>query len=775
MIINALRKIRELVAIPINDPELLCAKCTELSRFIPLLYCILLANSWVLAINFIDSAPFGMTLPIASFFTLICTARTITWWRNRNIALTPKIAIKEAKRTNKLSAILPISFLIWAMLLFPHGDNYTQSHVVLFLAISLISTMFCLIHLASAALIVAAVMGIFFIGFLVTIEVMALKAMAVNILLVLAASVIIVLIQSRDFARMISAQAELRKQMREQGKLLHMLNDMPMAAMTIDLATFQINYANATAISLIKSIEHLLPIKAENLLGSSIDIFHKHPEHQRRLLANPTNLPHHAHIRLGPEILDLQVSAVHDHDGRYIAPMLNLALITKEVEAENQILQLAHYDTLTRFYNRSRFYEQLTESLQAPGSQVGILFIDLDGFKLVNDSKGHRTGDILLKQVADRLRNACQEMGSTIGRLGGDEFAVLLEHSTLQQAETLADSLVNIISLPFHLDQDVSVNIGASIGISLAPQHGNTAEVLLSRADIALYAAKAMGKCTFKTFTIAMEERIQEHVYLEMNLRSALEHNENLFVFYQPIVDIETGRTTTREALVRWHHPQRGWVSPTEFIPVAEQIGLIGRLSQFVIFHACKDASEWEEHVSVAVNISAELIGKGTLVSMVQSTLADTGLPPGRLEIEITETALLNSAQQGIDELQQLRDMGVRIALDDFGTGYSSLAHLRAFPFDKIKIDGSFVKDAVNRPDCAAVVKVIADLGKRLHVVTVAEGVETAEQLDLVRAEGCMAVQGYLYGHPMPTDQYAAQVNKLTLGSSLQQAVYAPA
>lgn len=772
MIINALQKIWDLVAIPTNDPELLCAKCTELSRFIPLLYCILLANSWVLAINFIDSAPFGMTLPIASLFTLICTTRTITWWRSRNIALTPRIAIKEARRTNKLSAILPISFLIWAMLLFPHGDNYTQSHVVLFLAISMISTMFCLIHLPSAALIVAAVMGIFFIGFFVTVEVIALKAMTINILLVLVASVIIVLLQSRDFARMISAQAELRKQMREQGKLLHMLDDMPMAAMTIDLATFQINYANATSISLIKSIEHLLPIKAENLLGSAIDIFHKHPEHQRRLLSDPANLPHHAHIRLGPEILDMQVSAVRDHDGRYIAPMLNLALITKEIEAENQILQLAHYDTLTRFYNRSRFNELLMESLQAPDSRVGVLFIDLDGFKLVNDSKGHHTGDILLKQVADRLRNACQDMGSTIGRLGGDEFAVLLEHSTLQQAETLAGSLVKIISLPFHLDQEVSVNIGASIGIALAPQHGNTAEVLLSRADIALYAAKAMGKCTFKTFTIAMEERIQEHVYLEINLRTALEHNEDLFVFYQPIVDIETGKITTREALVRWHNPQRGWVSPAEFIPVAEQIGLIGRLSQFIIFHACKDASEWEEHVSVAVNVSAELIGKGTLVGMVQSILADTGLSPRRLEIEITETALLNSAQQGIEELQQLRDMGVRIALDDFGTGYSSLAHLRAFPFDKIKIDGSFVKDAVNRPDCAAVVKVIADLGKRLHVVTVAEGVETTEQLDLVRAEGCMAVQGYLYGHPMPTDQYAAQVNKLTLESAFQQLAY---
>ncbi|MDR5172216.1 EAL domain-containing protein [Methylobacillus flagellatus] len=760
---SAFVRIKHLIVVPEDTPELLCAKCTELSRFIPLLYSILVANSWVLAFSFIDSAPAGMTFAIAISLSAICAVRTISWWRNRHVVLTPDTALHEARRTNRLTALLTVAFLAWAMMLFPHGNTYTQSHVIFFLAISLISTMFCLIHLPSAALIVAGIMAVFFTGFLAVIDVLTLKAMAVNILLVLVAAVIIILIQSRNFARMINAQAELRRQMREQGKLLHMLDDMPVAAMTVELDTFNINYANATSISLIRSIEHLLPIKAENLIGTSIDIFHRQPEYQRRLLADPANLPHSARIRLGPEILELQVCAIRDDDGRYIAPMLTWAIITKEVEAENQILQLAHYDPLTRFSNRNRFYEMLTEGLQAPGSRVGILFIDLDGFKLVNDSKGHRIGDILLRQVADRfrLRTASHGGCKTIGRLGGDEFAVLMEHNDPRQAEELADSLIEIITAPFHLEDDADVNIGASIGIALAPQHGTTAELLLARADIALYAAKSAGKCTFKMFSVEMEQRIQEHTYLELSLRMALEHYENLFVFYQPIIDIETGQVTTREALVRWYHPQRGWIPPSEFIPVAEQIGLIGRLSYFVINHACSDASDWEEQVGVAVNISASLIGKGFLVDIIRSALLASGLPPSRLELEVTETALLNHAEEGIEELRQLRDMGVRIALDDFGTGYSSLAHLRIFPFDKIKIDGSFVKDAVTRPDCAAVVKAIADLGKRLNVVTVAEGVETAEQLELVRAEGCMAVQGYLYGYPMPTEEYAAQVERL--------------
>jgi predicted signal transduction protein with EAL and GGDEF domain len=240
-----------------------------------------------------------------------------------------------------------------------------------------------------------------------------------------------------------------------------------------------------------------------------------------------------------------------------------------------------------------------------------------------------------------------------------------------------------------------------------------------------------------------------------------INNHDGLFVFYQPIVDIKTHQVTAREALVRWHHPERGWVSPVEFIPVAETSGLIDKVGAFVLDRACRDAAGWDGGIRVAVNISACQLGKGTLAPVVSAALRASGLSPDRLEIEVTETALLADEDETIADLRQVRDMGVRVALDDFGTGYSSLSHLRIFPFDKIKIDGSFVRDAVDRPDCAAVVKAVADLGQRLGVTTVAEGVETEAHLDRIRAEGCTEVQGYVYGRPVPNDSDAPLVAAL--------------
>ncbi|CAG0995706.1 putative signaling protein [Methylophilaceae bacterium] len=759
------------MAVPVDNPDLLQARCIALSRMIPLLYFILVANSWVLTATFIDMAPLWLTVHVALLLSIICVARLFVWWRARGAILSNERAVSELKRTNYVAALLCIVFTAWAFALFPYGNAYAQSHIAFFLTISMIGTMFCLIHLRSAALIVAAVVCPSFVVFFASRGVPTFTAMAINVLLVITAAVIVILIQSRDFARMVNSQAESRRREQEQKRLLHMIDDMPVAVMTVDPATFNINYANDTSRHLIDSIEHLLPIKSGDLVGTSIDVFHKHPEHQRRLLADPANLPHNARIRLGPEVIDLKVSAVTGDDGSYIGPMLTWAIVTKEAESESRIRQLAHYDTLTGFANRTTFHEQLEASLAQPGNRVGLLFIDLDGFKLVNDSRGHRIGDALLRQVADRLRATCNGRCKIIGRIGGDEFAVLLEQTDTEQAEALSETLLDALSTPFLLGYDTQVQIGASIGIVLAPMHGDNGETLLSRADIALYAAKAAGKCTFRMFSAEMEHRIQERVRLEVKLRAALENRDNLFVFYQPIVDIETGKVTAREALVRWYHPKRGWVSPGEFIPVAEQSSLIDQLGLFVLNRACRDAAGWEDGERVAVNISANQLGKGTLAQIVLSALTSSGLSPDRLEVEVTETALLSDEANGISDLRQLRDMGVRVALDDFGTGYSSLAHLRAFTFDKIKIDGSFVKDAAERPDCAAVVKAIADLGKRLGVTTVAEGVETQAQLDRIREEGCREVQGYLYGRPMPSAQDAPLVAELNREWSKSPAV----
>ena len=278
---------------------------------------------------------------------------------------------------------------------------------------------------------------------------------------------------------------------------------------------------------------------------------------------------------------------------------------------------------------------------------------------------------------------------------------------------------------------------------------------------MALYAAKDVGKDNARLFAPRMESRIQERVHLEAKLREALREQKGMFVFYQPIVSIETGEITAHEALVRWHDPDQGWISPAEFVPIAEQSGQADALGAFVLETACREAVSWEDGARVAVNISATQLGKGTLHDYVLEALVATGLSPNRLEIEVTETALLDGEHDVIGDLRRIRSLGVRVALDDFGTGYSSLAHLRAFPFDKIKIDGSFVRDAAKRPDCAAVVRAVADLGKRLGVTTVAEGVETQEQLDCLRAEGCTEVQGYLFGRPAPSRHDAPMVERI--------------
>ncbi|MBO1328848.1 EAL domain-containing protein [Acetobacter suratthaniensis] len=553
---------------------------------------------------------------------------------------------------------------------------------------------------------------------------------------------------------------------REHKRLLHMIDDMPVAVMTVEPDTLRINYANTTSRKLIHSIEHLLPVKAENLIGTCIDIFHRHPEHQRRILANPANLPHNARISLGNEILDLKISAINDNNGQYLGPMLTWALVTKEVEAENRILHLARYDSLTGLANRNTFHGLLDTRLQSGSTELSLLFIDLDGFKLVNDTHGHRAGDTLLRETARRLQALCDERSTdacrvSICRLGGDEFVIMSESNAPTFNETLADTVIRCVEEPYRLGKDLHVRISASVGIALCPQHGTDSETLLSRADIALYAAKDAGKNAFKFFADTMEQNLQDRLHLEDSLREALITGENLFVFYQPIVNAQTNAITAREALIRWYSHDQGWISPAVFIPVAEQTGLIERLGHLVLHRACRDAAAWPDEARVAVNISAAQLGQGSLEGMIAGALDAAGLPATRLEIEVTETALVNDESRVMEELHQLRAIGVHVALDDFGTGYSSLSHIRSFPFDKIKIDGSFVRDSTTRPDCAAVVRAIADIGHRLGVTTVAEGVETQEHLDAIRAEGCQEIQGYVYARPEPEPHDREAINRL--------------
>lgn len=746
---------------PIDGPEVRTAQYQAHARLIPPMYFILLSNASVLACTFLNKAPTWLTHYPAGGFALVFLWRLMAWWRARGRPVSDAFARSHRVMTCVLAAVLAAALAGWGFLLFPYGDPFDQGHVAFFLAFTMVSSMLCLVHAPPAPLCVAVFAGVPFVVFFTGTGTPVFIAEALDVVLVTVAAVLIIRIQSRNHARLIAARAEAGRRQQEQHRLLRMIEDLPFAVMTVEPSTLRINYVNDAGFALIAEIEHLLPVRAKDLLGTCIDVFHRHPAHQRRILADPSLLPHTARLNLGGEILEFKVSAITDSSGGYIGPMLAFALVTRQVEAERRIRHLAHHDALTGLVNRYTLREQLQAHLVDARRQVSLLTVDLDGFKTVNDTLGHRAGDSLLEAVAARLNARVAGRAISVARLGGDEFAVLLPGEDLAQAEAVAHDLVQALRTPFVLAGERHVRVGASVGIATSPRDGTDGETLLSRADIALYAAKAAGRGSVRCFSGEMLARIQARVGLESRLRSALETRRGLFVFYQPIQDLGSGRVTAREALIRWHEPGEGWVSPAAFVPVAEETDLIDRLGEFVLETACREAAGWPDGARVAVNVSAAQLGKGTLLPAVRQALDDAGLPPERLEIEVTETALLRNGAETLADLAALRALGVRLALDDFGTGCSSLAHLRAFSFDRIKIDGSFVREAVVRQDCAAVVRAVAELGRRLGMTTVAEGVETQAHLDCAREEGCCEVQGYFLGRPAPSPRDEQAVRAL--------------
>jgi len=434
--------------------------------------------------------------------------------------------------------------------------------------------------------------------------------------------------------------------------------------------------------------------------------------------------------------------------------------VTERQRVEKQAVFLARHDALTRLPNRVLFHERVEQALAqvGRGAQAAVLCLDLDRFKAVNDTLGHPIGDALLQAVADRLQ-ACVREVDTVARLGGDEFAVVqtgMESSA--HAKLLARRIVDVISQPYDLGGH-HVVIGTSIGVALAPDDGTHPDELLKNADMALYRAKLEGRGTYRFFEPEMDERLQARRALELDLRSALAAGE-FEMFYQPLVSLTANQICGFEALMRWHHPTRGLVSPAEFIPVAEEIGLIVPLGQWALNQACTEAAGWPESVKVAVNLSPVQFKGGSLVHAVIDALYRSGLPARRLELEITESVLLQNNKTTLATLHDLRDLGVRIAMDDFGTGYSSLSYLRSFPFDKIKIDQSFVRDLCGKPDSIAIVRAVAGLGASLGMMTTAEGVETHAQLAQLRAECCTEVQGYLLSRPCPAGDVAGLLQR---------------
>ncbi|WP_449394332.1 EAL domain-containing protein [Devosia riboflavina] len=532
-----------------------------------------------------------------------------------------------------------------------------------------------------------------------------------------------------------------------------LFQDSPLPMFVYNPETMQMRDVNAVA------VEHYGYSREQFLSMTLLDIRpDEERERVRQILAQPA-IPSDTgdiwkHLKADGSIIEVRVySRQVDYQGQP-ARLAVVVDVTEQRKTEARISFMAHHDALTALPNRVLFLDELRRTLrhvERHEQPAAILCIDLDYFKDVNDTLGHPVGDKLLQQVSERLRGTLRD-NDLVARLGGDEFAVIQRDlAEPGEAGMLSDRLISVLSQPYDVDGQMVV-IGASIGIAMAPTDGDSADALLKNADMALYRAKDEGRGTFRYFQPEMDARVKARRALEVELRRALVVGE-FALHYQPFVSVETGKITGFEALLRWHHPERGMVPPIEFIPLAEDIGLIVPIGEWVLRQACRDAAEWPDDMRVAVNISAVQFKGQKLANLVASALTMSGISPGRLELEITELVLLHDSDANVAVLHQLRALGVRISMDDFGTGYSSLSYLRSFPFDKIKIDQSFVREIVDNSGDAAIVSAVVGMGVSLGISTTAEGVETLEQLERLRAEGCTEVQGYYLGRPMPAGE----------------------
>ncbi|GHB31116.1 hypothetical protein GCM10007094_19460 [Pseudovibrio japonicus] len=505
-------------------------------------------------------------------------------------------------------------------------------------------------------------------------------------------------------------------------------------------------------------IYELLGYSAEELTGSLL-LSHVAPDYKEQaranLLANEATPQESVLLSKTGERIPVEVR------GRLIEVVgetLRISAIRdmrKQKEDEARIRHLAQHDMLTglpnRTYFRERFQQAIQTQMSADGTTSAVLLIDLDRFKDINDLYGHPVGDKLIQTVAHRL-NACISHHDMAARLGGDEFAIIqVNNKSDAEVGLLTNKIIDVLSKPIHVGNSITVRTSASIGIALIPDHGTDPDELMSKADIALYEAKEAGRNTFAFFEAKMEESILLRRTMEGDLRNALKNRE-FQLHFQPQARSDTRLIVGFEALLRWNHPEKGQISPNKFIPVAEESGLIVPIGRWVLNEACRQAAQWPEQYRVGVNLSPVQFCDEYLIEEVENALANSGLSPERLELEITESVLIHDNRRALSILNQLKALGITIALDDFGIGYSSLSYLRRFPFDRLKIDRSFVKGVTHTPELAAIIRAVIHLGQALGMEVIAEGVETEPELALLCAESCDEVQGYLIGRPQTLD-----------------------
>jgi diguanylate cyclase (GGDEF)-like protein len=635
------------VRLPHDNPELIQAKLAAFTRQVPMMYAIVVFNTWALALTFEGAAPRSLTLDLPAALSVICVLRIMSWWRSRNRALRTDQAVSKLRSSIIFASILGVAFCAWSLSLLPYGDDLAKSHVAFFMAVTSIGCAFCLMHLRAAALIVMNFVVIPFAIYFGASDSPIFIAIAFNFVVVTLAVVIMLLGNHKDFEQRVNSEKALLAKQAE----LQMLSDR--------------NYRNSNT------------------------------------------------------------------------------------------------DSLTGLPNRRNFFTELERAIisaRITDRRLSLCILDLDGFKTINDVHGHRIGDRLLLEVADRLR-AHLDPRTFLGRLGGDEFVMFSDRLQDKQAISNAEQkIVSVFDAPFEIG-NVAVRIGCSIGYAQFPDAAQTAEDLFERADYALHFGKQNGRGRVVCFSAEHEATIREASRIDQALLNADLENE-LWIAYQPIVCANTGRTVSFEALARWRNPELGDVPPMNFIVAAERSGMIAQLTPLLLRKALEGALNWPDNIRISFNLSAEDVGSTLSILKLIAVIQQSRFKPTRIDFEITETGVMRNLAQASQALNALRALGARISLDDFGTGYSSLSCIRELPLDKVKIDRSFISRIDTDPAARLILKTMLGMCSDLGHDCIVEGVETDDQIAFLRKEGASFMQGYAFARPMQGGDVAAYLKR---------------